>query len=53
MAASGHSQDLSAETSRGLALHRGAFLPLPKGEGRGEGERDQPMIPAADLFNRL
>ena len=28
----------SAERSRGIAQRRGAFLPLPAGEGRGEGE---------------
>jgi len=33
----GSPKALSAEASRGFVMRLGAFLPLPKGEGRGEG----------------
>jgi len=37
LSASGYSKTHSAEASRGFAMKLGAFLPLPRGEGRDEG----------------
>jgi len=33
-----NADDIRAESSRGFARRLGTFLPLPAGEGRGEGE---------------
>jgi hypothetical protein len=43
---------IRAAFSRCLAKTLEAILPLPKGEGRGEGERHDPNVSATDLFNR-
>jgi len=39
LAVFGNPNDCRAEASRSFAKELGAFLPLPTGEGRGEGKR--------------